>query len=188
MNNVAFSKFKQFYDDNNSITCFDIDNTLTKTSAVIRGIEKSSGNVIEFTEKEYNALRDREKFTFDFSDFGDLHILKSGKLITKNVNILKSLVKEGKFVSIVTAREDKNLIIQYMRFLGVSIDPKFIFVVNDKNSGFTGSDSDRKKQAFEVLIKMGFKNFTFYDDDKNNLDTVSKLKNELGVQINPILV
>jgi hypothetical protein len=98
------------------------------------------------------------------------------------------LVKEGKFVSIVTAREDKNLIIQYMRFLGVSIDLKFIFVVNDKNSGFTGSDSDRKKQAFEVLIKMGFKNFTFYDDDKNNLDTVSKLKNELGVQINPILV
>lgn len=185
---MSFQKFKEFYEDNNSITVFDIDNTLVTIKAVIKGVDNSTGNTLTFTEKEFNSIKNKDNYTFDFSEFRDLQILKNGKLITQNVSKLRELVKNGKAVAIITARDRNDLIYKYIRFLGVTIPNNLIFVVNDPVNGFSGNDSDRKKQAFERLIKMGYKKFTFYDDSKANIDKVNSLNSELGIEIKSILV
>jgi hypothetical protein len=87
-------------------------------------------------------------------------------------------------IGIVTARGDRDMIYQWLReHVGFRIDRDLIFAINDPVHGFTGSIADKKKQAFETYIQMGYDNFQFYDDDRNNLKIVKSLERKYDVDI-----
>jgi hypothetical protein len=120
----------------------------------------------------------------DFSDFKNLDILKAGTIIENIFSILKKEMRKGGRVGIITARDDRNLIYQFLLHHGVVINPNYIFAVNDPALDFKGSVAERKKQAFIELIKMGFRDFTFYDDDAENIRIAKELDGEIeGIHI-----
>ena len=62
---------------------------------------------------------------------------------------------------------------------GVDVNPDFIFAINDPNLGFTGSTAQKKKDAFMKFVQMGFRNFQFFDDDKENIRIANSLNKDL---------
>ena len=111
----------------------------------------------------------------DFSDFKNLDILKAGRIIEWVFSILKRTISKGDPVGIITARDDAKLIYDFLSHHGVRIDPSYIFAINDPNSGFTGNIAERKKQAFIKLMERGFRRFTFFDDDEENIKIAKSL-------------
>ena len=93
-------------------------------------------------------------------------------------------MNRGRRVGIITARDDKDLIFQFLLHHGVAVNPNYIFAINDPRSGFSGTVAQKKKQAFIELIKIGFKDFIFYDDDLENIRLANSLGNEIkGIKI-----
>jgi hypothetical protein len=125
----------------------------------------------------------------DYSDFGDLEILKAGEIIEHIFDDLKQTMASGRRVGIITARDSKDLIYQFLIHHGVVINPNYIFAINDPRLGFDGTIAEKKRQAFIELIKVGFKDFIFYDDDKENIRIADKLGKEVkGINIKTKLV
>jgi hypothetical protein len=184
-----FLKYQDFVDPSRkekfeAITIFDVDDTLVITDSKIRVTDSKTGEQITLSPAEFNEFEKHPHHEMDFSDFRNLDILKAGKIIDKVFNVLKKAMNRGRRVGIITARDDKDLIFQFLLHHGVIVNPKYIFAVSDPNNGFTGSIADRKKQAFMELITIGFNDFIFYDDDKENINIANSLGKEIqGVSI-----
>ena len=82
-------------------------------------------------------------------------------------------------MGIITARDDSKLIYDFLMHNGVDVNPDFIFAINDPSLGFTGSTAQKKKDAFMKFVQMGFRNFKFFDDDKENIKIANSLNKEL---------
>lgn len=161
------------------IVVFDLDDTLVITDAKIKVCDKKTGECYALTPEEFNEYETQPHHELDFSDFRSLEVMKAGKLIEYYLKIFKEAYKMKLAVGIVTARDNKQMIYQWMReHVGFRIDGDLIFAVNDKVHGFTGSISDKKKEAFKELIEMGYNDFQFFDDDDSNLKLVKSLENE----------
>lgn len=184
-----FLKYQDFVDPNRkekfeAITIFDVDDTLVITDSQIRVNDIKTGETFTLTPAEFNEFEKHAHHEMDFSDFKDLEILKAGKIIERVFNVLRKTMQRGRRVGIITARDDKNLIYQFLLHHGVVVNPKYIFAVSDPDNGFEGSIADRKKQAFMELIKIGFRDFIFYDDDKENIKIADSLGKEIkGIKI-----
>jgi hypothetical protein len=188
---VNIKNYTQFLTERwsgDSITVFDVDDTLTISNAKIKVHDPASGEYFELTPKQFNDYKKDPGHKLDFSDFKSKEILKAGKIIDSVMDILKETIKREKAVGIITARDDKDLIIDFLLHNGVDVNPDFIFAINEPNSGFTGSIAVKKQQAFERFIKMGFKNFKFYDDDRENLKLAKDLerKYDINMEINHV--
>jgi len=187
-------KFKDFVDLSkvgkyDAITIFDVDDSLVITNSQIKVNDSKTGETFTLTPAEFNEFEKHAHHEMDFSDFKDLEILKAGKLIERVFNVLKKTMQRGRRVGIITARDDKNLIYDFLSHHGVDVNPKYIFAVSDPNNGFTGSIADRKKQAFMELITIGFRDFIFYDDDRENIKIADSLGKEIkGISIKTRLV
>ena len=163
------------------IVVFDLDDTLVITDAKIKVCDKQSGKCFSLTPEEFNEYEKNPHHELDFTDFSDLEIMKAGRLIEYYLNIFKKAYKEGTAVGIVTARDDREMIYTWLReHVGFRIDKDLIFAISDNVHGFKGSIADRKKQAFETYINMGYTDFVFYDDDVANLKLVKSLEKEHG--------
>ncbi len=161
------------------IVVFDLDDTLVITDAKIKVCNRANGECFSLTPEEFNEYESNPNHDLDFTDFASLEIMKAGKLIEHYLNIFKSNYKKGIAVGIVTARDDREMIYKWLReHVGFRIDKDLIFAISDPVHGFTGSIADRKKQAFETYINMGYVNFKFYDDDTANLKLVKSLEKE----------
>jgi hypothetical protein len=167
-----------------SITIFDVDDTLVVTKSKIKVTDIDTGESFELTPSQFNEFEKHPQHDMDFSDFKNLDILKAGRIIDKIFKILTTTIKSGRRVGIITARDDKNLIYQFLLHHGVNVNPQYIFAINDPKLGFEGSVSEKKKSAFIELIKMGFRDFIFYDDDMENI----KIANQLGKEIEGIRI
>lgn len=185
----TFLRYEDFVDplrkgDHISIAVFDVDDCLVITKSMIRVTDNQTGEEFSLTPAEFNEFERKSHHSMDFSDFRDLEILKAGKIIEKVFNDLKSSMAVGKRVGIITARESKTLIHQFLLHHGVNVNPKYIYAINDPELGFKGTIAERKKQAFLDLIKMGFKDFVFYDDDRENIRIAESIAKEIkGVKI-----
>lgn len=162
---------------------FDVDDTLVVTDSKIRVTDHETGEVIELSPQDFNEYESKPHHTQDYSDFRSLEILKAGRIIDWVFDILKNTLKKSKAVGIVTARDNAKLMRDFLLYHNIDINPDFIFAVNDKNSGLTGNIAERKKQAFERLVDLGFTSFRFFDDAKENLDLVKSLEKELGIKV-----
>jgi len=147
----------------NAITIFDVDDTLVVTRSKIKVHNPKTGFSTELTPQEFNTFRKRPNDKMDFSDFQSLDILKAGKIIEWVFSILKRTIQKGKAVGI-------------------------IFAINDTSLGFKGSTSEKKKEAFKKFIEMGFNDFTFFDDDEENIKLAKSLSREPGIKMKAKLI
>jgi hypothetical protein len=190
----TFLKYEDFVDPKRkgkfeSITVFDVDDTLVVTKSKIKVTDINSGEVFELTPAQFNEFEKHAHHDMDFSDFKNLDILKAGKIIDKIFKILKETMESGRRVGIITARDDRNLIYQFLLHNGVVVNPQYIFAINDPTLEFKGTVAEKKKQAFIELIKMGFRDFIFYDDDQENIKIANRLGSEIeGIRIKTKLV
>ena len=169
----------EVYSKGTDITVFDVDDTLVVTKSKIKVFNPKTGYEIELTPQEFNTFKTKPHDKFDFSDFRNLEILKGGKIIEWVFNILKRTIAKGKAVGIITARDDAKLIHDFLSHNGVKINPDYIFAINDPSLGFTGSTAQKKKEAFMKFVQMGFRNFQFFDDDRENIKIANSLNKEL---------
>ncbi len=161
------------------INIFDVDDTLVVTKAKIKITDHENGETYEITPKEFNEYEKNPNHELDFSDFSNLRILKAGKIIDWVFDILKGTMKKGKRVGIITARGDAEMIYKFLIHHGVDVNPKYIFAINDPKQGFYGNSiAERKKEAFRRLMALGFQDFTFFDDDKENIRLADELDKE----------
>ncbi len=181
-----FENYKKWGKD---ITVFDVDDTLIITKSKIKVFNPTTGFSIDLTPQEFNTFKIKPHDKFNFNDFRDLEILKAGKIIDWVFNILKRTIAKGKAVGIITARDNSKLIYDFLLYNGVDINPDFIFAINDPSLGFTGSTAQKKKEAFMKFVKMGFRNFKFFDDDKENIKIANSLNKDLrGVKMKATLI
>lgn len=153
------------------IIVFDVDDSLVVTESKIYITNTLTGERFGLTTSEFATYKHTPHDMFDFSDFGNVNLLKAGRLIDWVFNILKRSIEKGIPVGIITARDNANLIIDFLEHNDVRINHKYIFAVNEPNCGFVGKNTaERKKEAFIKLIGMGFTDFVFYDDDENNIN------------------
>jgi hydroxymethylpyrimidine pyrophosphatase-like HAD family hydrolase len=153
------------------IIVFDVDDTLVVTESKIYITNTLTGDRFGLTTSEFAEYKHTPHDMFDFSDFRNVNLLKAGRLIEWVFNTLKRSIQKGIPVGIITARDNSNLIIDFLEHNDVHIDHKYIFAVNEPDNGFIGKNTaERKKEAFIKLIDMGFTDFTFYDDDENNIN------------------
>ena len=172
----------------NDITIFDVDDTLVVTRSKIKVHNPSTGFSTELTPQEFNTFKKRPNDKMDFSDFQSIDILKAGKIIEWVFAILKRTIAKGRPVGIITARDDASLIQQFLSHNGININPNYIFAINDPALQFKGSTANRKKEAFRKFIDMGFNNFTFFDDDRENINIANSLNKEPGITMKAKLI
>lgn len=167
------------------IAVFDLDDTIIVSKAKIKVCDANTGECFELTPEEFNEYQRKPGHQLDFSEFKSLEIMKAGQLIDYYLKILKTAYKSKVAVGIVTARDDREMIFRWLReHLGLRIDKDLVFAVNDPVHGYVGSIADKKKQAFEEIISMGYRDIQFYDDDQANIKLVKSLEKEHpGVEI-----
>jgi hypothetical protein len=184
-----FLKYQDFVDPSRkekyqSITIFDVDDTLVITKSTIKVVDMKTREKFELTPAEFNEFEKKSHHKMDYSDFQNLDILKAGTIIENIFTVLRETMSKGRRVGIITARDNADMIYQFLLHHGVVVNPKYIFAVNDPKIGFTGSVAEKKKQAFVELIKIGFRDFIFYDDDLENIKIANSLNKEIeGIRI-----
>jgi len=171
-----------------AITIFDVDDTLVVTRSKIKVHNPKTGFSAELTPQQFNTFKKRPDDKMDFSDFQNLDILKAGKIIEWVFSILRRAIQRGKPVGIITARDDSKLIQQFLSHNGININPQYVFAINDPKLKFKGSVAERKKEAFKKFINMGFSDFTFFDDDEENIKIAKELAKETGVKMKAKLI
>ena len=169
----------------NKIILFDIDDTLIKSKAKVHVLNANNKVVKKITPGQYNTYVCKEGEHFDYSEFENEEILNKARL-TKIWKTLNKAYDMGMNVGIVTAREDKEMLIRFFSNRGLDINRYLIFPVGGKNSKFKGKIQDRKRQVIEHLSARGYKNFEFYDDNEDNLNEVAKMKDKIGIKIKTI--
>lgn len=162
----------------NSMNVFDVDDTLVITNAKIKVYDNKTKESFVLTPQEFNDYNSKSSHIHDYSDFLSLEILKAGKLIDWVVDILRKTIEKKKAVGIITARGDQQLIKDFLLYHGININKDFIFAINDPKQNFKGSIPQKKKEAFKRLIDLGFNDFRFFDDSKENIDFANQLAKE----------
>lgn len=167
------------------IAVFDLDDTIVVSKAKIKVFDLNTGESFELTPEEFNEYEKAPSHQLDFSQFKSMEIMKAGKLIDYYLKILKDAYRSRVAVGIVTARDDREMIFRWLReHIGLRIDKDLVFAVNDPVHGYRGNIADKKKQAFEEIIDMGYRDIQFYDDDQANIRLVKSLEQEHpGVEI-----
>jgi len=171
VNEMAFSR-------DNSIIVFDLDDTLVVTNAKILVKDSLTGETFDLTPQEFNEYEKEPHHEVDYNQFNDANILKAGRLVEWVLNILRSSYESGTAVGIITARDNKKLVREFLLSHGIDIHPNLIYAVSDPEFGFDGTIAEKKKEAFRKLMAKGFTHFTFYDDDRKNLQLAKSLEDE----------
>jgi len=161
------------------IFIFDIDDTIVITDAKIVVTDSTTGETFSLSPEDFNSYQANDKHVLNFDEFKSLDILKAGKIIQKYLDILEKNYKKDNAIGVITARDDQDLIFTWLKeHVGFHVDKKLIFAVNDPIHGFNGKIADRKKQAFESFIEMGYTSLTFFDDDRENIKIIKKVSKE----------
>ena len=103
-------------------------------------------------------------------------ILENSKINSRYFDSLRGYIKRGVETGIVTARENKKLVVDFFKYKNVNIKSSLIYAVHNPATGFSGSISERKKQAVKNIIDKGYNNIVFYDDNLDNLLAVQELE------------
>lgn len=173
----------------NSMNVFDVDDTILISKAKIKVYDSETGETIELSPQEFNSYKTKSHHKQDYSEFGSLDIMKAGVLIDWVVDILKKTLAKKKAVGIITARSNANLIYDFLIHHGIKINKDFIFAINDPKLGLKGSIPEKKREAFNRLIDMGFNDFRFFDDSKENIDFANQLaKDNPKIKMNTKLI
>ncbi len=165
---------------------FDLDDTLIRSKAnvvVKRGLKR-----IELTPSEYNDYRWQPGDIVDYSQFRSDEILDSADL-TRYWRTLEREYKKGTHICILTARGDQDMVWRFFKRKGIEIKNELCIAVEDPKYGFTGSVAQKKQEAIESLVNLGYRTFVFFDDSQENLDHAKSLEKDfssIGVKIKTV--
>lgn len=172
-------------ENTNKIVLFDIDDTLIKSKARITVLNDQNRVIRKLTPAQYNHYTRKVGEHFSYEDFDNEEILNKAKL-TKFWDTLDECYRKGLTVGIVTAREDKEMILRFFAKNGIQFNRYLVFPIGGKDCKFQGKIKDRKRQVIEHLSAHGYKKFIFYDDNEENLKEVAQMKDRIGVNIKTI--
>lgn len=177
-------------DTGNRLVIFDLDDTLIKTDAKIKVVDRKTGKIVrEMTPQEFNDFESKSKrHILNYEDFSNPEILRQGKFIHEIFEKLKRYYKKGIPVSIVTARSSSDLVREFFLGHGIDIHPNLVIAVNDPQYGYSGGIPNRKLEAIHDLIDLGFKHLTFFDDSEDNLRLAKNAEGYKGATVKLIKV
>jgi hypothetical protein len=168
------------------LTIFDIDDTLFRTTAVIRVRNSITKETIRtLTTAEYASYRLGANEMFDYTEFKDAAKFYKesqpiGRMMRRAKLILASAKKyENSRVIILTARTDfdsKNVFLKTFRKYGFDIDS-----VRVERAGNIESGSGAARKAMIIRKYLNTKSFSkvrFFDDDRENLKAFLRLSRE----------
>jgi FMN phosphatase YigB (HAD superfamily) len=172
----------------NRIFVFDLDDTLIISDAKIKVLDVETGKVIkELTPAQYNYYVQKGNTMLNFDDFKDFGILKKAKL-TKYMLLLKQEYKKGTHICILTAREKSDMIRNFFLYHGIDINPQLVIAIGDPKWNLYGATvAEKKKDALERLVNLGYNDFTFFDDNEDNLKIAKSIESN-AVKIKTVKV
>ena len=98
----------------NKLVIFDLDDTIIKTDAKIKIIDRKTGVIIrELSPKDFNLFKTKSTHILDFDDFNSPEILRQGKFIFSIFDKLKEYYNSGIPVAILTARSSSKLVREF---------------------------------------------------------------------------
>ena len=168
------------------ILVFDLDDTLIHSKANV--VVKRGSKTMVLTPADFNSYKFVEGDIVDYSQFRSDEILDSADL-TKYWNTLEREYRKGTHICILTARGDQDMVWRFFKRKGIEIKNELVIAVEDPKYGLTGTVAQRKQEAIENLVDLGYRNFVFFDDSQENLDHVKSLEKEfsgLGVKIKTV--
>ena len=166
------------------LTMFDVDETMFKTKAKVKVINKNGKVIKKLDNQQFNLYKKKAGEEFDFGEFKNAEVFNRtstpiARMINKVKVILKNATKKGSKVIIVTARpnfDDKELFLDTFRNQGIDIDK--IYVERAGNLG-GGPAADNKKVIFrKYLDQKIYKRIRLFDDAKSNLKAFLSLKKD----------
>ena len=116
------------------LTMFDVDETMFKTKAKVKVVNKNGKVVKKLDNQQFNLYKKKAGEEYDFGEFKNAEVFNRtstpiARMINKVKVILRNAVRKGSKVIIVTARpnfDDKELFLDTFRNQGIDID--FIYV------------------------------------------------------------
>ncbi len=166
------------------ILIFDLDDTVIHTSANIR-VMKGEKLMRTLSNKEYNTYILKPGEYFDYQEFNDSDIL-SKETFTRYWSTLKREYRKGTHISILTARNDSDMIRSFFLKNGIDIKPSLVFAINDPKLHLSGTVQERKAEVIGFLHKLGYDIAVFFDDDEENLKAAKKLEELIKIKIHII--
>jgi hypothetical protein len=185
----TFSNYVKTFNEysNGWLTIFDIDDTLFRTTALIRVRNSITKETIRtLTTAEYAAYTLGSNEMFDYTEFKDATKFYKesqpiGRMMRRAKLILASAKKyENSRVIILTARTDfdsKNIFLRTFRKYGFDIDS--VRVERAGNISDEASGANRKAMIVrKYLNTKSFSKVRFFDDDRENLKAFLRLSRE----------
>lgn len=171
------------------IVVFDLDDTLVKTDAKVKVVSRKTGRVLRDLEAaEFNSYVEKPHCFLVFDEFDDPEILRQGTFIHIVLQKLLNYYSRRIPVAIVTARSSAKLVRDFFLEHGIDIHPELVVAVSDPDSGLVGTVAEKKLQVLRRFHTRGFRDFTFFDDNEDNLRLSKHLENEEGVKVKLIKV
>ena len=185
------SKIKRLPDSVNTLSVWDIDDTLFISKDTHVYVTKNGKIVKKLTTEQFNGYKLGAGEKFDFFEFRDSNIFfNTAKPLSANLRQAKTaLQSKNTMVLILTARadfNDKNKFLRKFESYGLDMSRPNIHVARSGNLGM--STAEGKKAVLESVF--GTKKFKFasmYDDDSNNLDAFLSLRNK-GINLSAYIV
>ena len=166
------------------LTMFDVDETMFKTKANVKVVNKNGKVVKKLDNQQFNLYKKKAGEEYDFGEFKNAEVFNRtstpiARMINKVKVILRNAVRKGSKVIIVTARpnfDDKELFLDTFRNQGIDIDK--IYVERAGNLG-AGPAADNKKVIFrKYLDQKIYKRIRLFDDAKSNLKAFLSLQKD----------
>jgi hydroxymethylpyrimidine pyrophosphatase-like HAD family hydrolase len=175
--------------ESEKILVFDLDDTLVRTDAKIKILNRKTKEVLrELTPQEFNQFEKKKGHILNFDDFDSAELLRQGRMIHEIFEILKKSYSKKIPVAILTARSSSELVRDFFLQNGIDIHPELVIAINDPQFKHEGSIPERKKKAIEELIDLGFKDLTFFDDHEDNLKLAKEAEGYKGATVKTIKV
>jgi len=180
-------KLKDIKEDR--LVIFDLDDTIIKTDARVKIIDRKTGKILrELTSDEFNLFRTKPTHILDFNDFDCPEILRQGKFIFYVFDRLKEYYNSGIPVAILTARSSSRVVREFFLENGIDIHPNLVIAVNDPMYDYSGTIAEMKKEAIKEFIDDGFTDLIFFDDNEENLRLAKETEGYKGANIEIIKV
>lgn len=168
---------------NKNAYVFDVDDTLLRTNAKIKVIDRKTKEVKKvLSSQELINYKIGMNEYFDFSEFDDPKYIQTSLKLPYGFKILRTIFngiqknKSQSKIYILTARTSKirDAIHKKLKSEGMDIPTSNIFTVGDMLK--TISTIAERKQSILIRLARRFDKIEYFDDDPRNLQQAAKIK------------
>lgn len=180
---ITFKSYLSEQVNGRGLTVFDIDETLFKTSALVK-VFKGEKLINQLDNQQYNTYKLKPGETFDYGEFRSAENFNKTSIpiwsmIKKANAIIRNATVRGSKVIIVTARanfDDKNKFLSTFRRYGIDIDKVYVERAGNLN---LGSSAKNKRFIFHKYLRGGkYDRVRFFDDAMSNLTMFKALQKQ----------